>query len=129
MTHTEASPAFDEHHDSANYMPIFLTLCGLTLVSVAADFIPFSGLKVLIVAIAMSVALAKAIYVILYFMHVKFEGGWKYLLLAPTISMAILLPISLYPDLSTQYYVNDPNLQVTPDTTASDKPLTAYSGH
>ncbi len=126
---TQASPAFDEQHDSANYLPIFLTLCGLTLVSVGADFIPFSGLRFLIILIAMSVAIAKAMYVILYFMRVKFEGGWKYLLLAPTVSMAILLPTSLYPDISTEYYPNDPNLQFSDEATRAEKPLSSHSTH
>ena len=39
-----------------------------------------------------------------YFMHLKFEGRWKYLLLAPTVSLAMGLPLALLPDIGVHYY-------------------------
>ena len=43
----------------------------------------------------------------MFFMHLKFERAWKYLLLAPTIILAAALPISLRPDIGETYYVSD----------------------
>ncbi len=109
---TQPAPVIEHHDDHFNYLPVFLTLCGLTLVSVAADLIRGPQLKLLVIVIAMSVALAKASYVILYFMHIKYEKAWKYILLAPTIAMAIGLPLSLLPDISFEYYPADTQLQL-----------------
>ena len=37
-------------------------------------------------------------------MHLKFEGRWKYLLLAPTVVLAMGLPLALLPDVGLHYY-------------------------
>ena len=49
-------------------------------------------------------AVAKATGVMLYFMHLKWERGWKYVLLAPTTILAIGFPIALMPDIGWSYY-------------------------
>ncbi|MFM8582988.1 MAG: cytochrome C oxidase subunit IV family protein, partial [Planctomycetaceae bacterium] len=50
------------------------------------------------------IASLKATYVLLYFMHLKFEGPWKYVLLAPTIVLALAIPAALAPDIAFKYY-------------------------
>jgi cytochrome c oxidase subunit IV len=40
-------------------------------------------------------------------MHLKFEGKWKFLLLSPTIILAIGLPLALLPDVGEHYYTLD----------------------
>ncbi|MCA8984721.1 MAG: cytochrome C oxidase subunit IV family protein [Planctomycetaceae bacterium] len=95
------------HDASPNYLAIFGILCGLTLVSILADFISLPGGKVLLAAIVLSVATAKALFVMLYFMHLKFEGGWKYALLTPTVILAVGLLIAMLPDIGLHYYVMD----------------------
>jgi len=50
------------------------------------------------------VAAAKATFVLLYFMHIRFEGAWKYILLAPTMILALALPFTLAPDIAYHYY-------------------------
>lgn len=92
----------DTHH--VNYLTIFFILCGCTALSVAFDVLsmPWQVTMVLVLA----VACAKALCVMMFFMHLKFEGNWKFVLLAPTTILAIGLPIALFPDIGSSYYIN-----------------------
>ena len=97
-----------EHHEShgAAYFRVFCALCVFTVISVAADWLQPSS-KVMLGAIVLSVAVAKALCVMMFFMHLKFERAWKYLLLAPTVIIAMALPVALRPDIGTHYYTQD----------------------
>ena len=53
------------------------------------------------------VACAKALFVMLNFMHLKFERAWKYMLLAPTFILAAGLMLALIPDVGRHYYTVD----------------------
>lgn len=92
------------HH--VNYLLIFVLLCGFTALSVVADLVEMPSKAVLIV-IVFAIASAKATCVLLFFMHLKFEGNWKLIILAPTTILAIGLPIALMPDVAFHYYIND----------------------
>ncbi|MEX0718123.1 MAG: cytochrome C oxidase subunit IV family protein [Planctomycetaceae bacterium] len=98
------SHARDSHH--GNYFAIFLALCVLTGLSVVADVIDLDN-KRIVLTIVFAIATAKALFVMLYFMHLKFEGNWKYVLLAPTIILAMGIPLALLPDIGVHYYVRD----------------------
>ena len=93
-----------------NYFAVFAALCGLTAVSWLLDEAGgwglFSG-KAVLAVLVLAVAAAKALFVAVYFMHLKFEGRWKYVLLLPTAILAVGLPIALAPDLSMDYYEAD----------------------
>ena len=95
----------DESHGAA-YFKVFVALCVFTGISVAADIVHLPS-KIMLGAIVLSVAVAKALCVMMFFMHLKFERAWKYLLLAPTIILALALPISLRPDIGETYYTPD----------------------
>jgi cytochrome c oxidase subunit 4 len=88
----------------ANYMGVFYALCGLTALSVAADVLGGSFGKGTIALVVLLVATAKALFVMLYFMHLKFEGKWKYALLAPTIALAVGLVVTLGAEFGVHYY-------------------------
>ena len=60
--------------------------------------------KTLIAVLVLAVAVAKAQFVMRYFMHLKFEGNWKYVLLLPTAILACGMPLALAPDISLHYY-------------------------
>ncbi len=94
--------AHEEHHPYVNYWIIFGILCVLTALSAAADELGNKGLVLTFVVLA--VATAKALFVMMYFMHLKFEGKWKYVLLAPTIVLAMAIPAALMPDIGSHYY-------------------------
>ena len=79
----------ETHH--VNYVLVFFALCGFTALSVVFDVMSFDNHAITIVLV-MAVAVAKALCVMMFFMHLKFEGNWKYVLLAPTTILAIGLP-------------------------------------
>jgi cytochrome c oxidase subunit 4 len=99
--------AHDEHHPYVNYWMIFVALCLLTGVSWLADKMGDWNLLhkgTLLTFIVLAVACAKAMFVMLYFMHLKFEGKWKFVLLAPTMVLAMAIPAALMPDIGSHYY-------------------------
>jgi cytochrome c oxidase subunit 4 len=100
-----------EHHSHGGlYLIVFGVLCGCTLISIVADVFGggesgHSGPKSpILVGIVLAVAVCKALCVMMYFMHLKFERAWKYLLLAPTFILAATIPFALTPDIGTHYY-------------------------
>jgi cytochrome c oxidase subunit 4 len=100
----------EAHHPYVNYWLIFIILCVLTGVSALADKMGDWGLLhkgILLTFIVLAVACAKALFVMLYFMHLKFEGKWKFVLLAPTIVLAMAIPAALMPDIGSHYYDYD----------------------
>lgn len=98
--------AHDDHQrHHVNYLVVFLVLCVFTGLSVVFDFVKFENHAVTIVLV-MAVAVAKALCVMMFFMHLKFEGNWKYVLLAPTTILAIGLPLALMPDIGVKYYMS-----------------------
>lgn len=97
----------EEHHSHGKtYFMVFLALCVFTGMSIVADLLHLSNKNVLR-AIILAVATSKALCVMLYFMHLKFERAWKYLLLAPTFILAATIPFALIPDIGAHYYTVD----------------------
>ena len=92
--HAEPTP-----HHKVNYVAIFIALVVLTVVTVAVAFIPNlkEWQKVLL---ALAIASVKATFVVLYFMHLKFEGKLIYLILIVPVTFCIILVVSLLPDVS-----------------------------
>jgi cytochrome c oxidase subunit 4 len=106
-THAPAAPAHDAGAHSAhaahhvNYMGIFILLCICTILSAVFDLLPS---KRVVTVLVLAVAVAKAQFVMRYFMHLKFEGKWKYVLLLPTAILACGVPLALAPDIGLHYY-------------------------
>jgi cytochrome c oxidase subunit 4 len=99
-----------QHHSHTPYWIIFALLCVFTAVSYGVDKAREEGILnnyILLIVAVLAVATAKALCVMMYFMHLKFEGRWKYVLLAPTIILAIGLPLALLPDIGVPYYMRD----------------------
>ncbi len=92
------------HH--TNYLLIFVALCICTALSVVADIVHLDN-RILLATIVLAIATAKALFVMTYFMHLKFEGAWKFVLLAPTMILATGLPLALLPDIGVHYYQTD----------------------
>jgi cytochrome c oxidase subunit 4 len=104
MTHTSesAAHAHAHTHPHVNYLLIFGALCAFTLLSVIFDNIALT--KPVIAVLVLAVAAAKALFVMMFFMHLKFEGNWKFVLLMPTFILACGLPLALAPDVGLHYY-------------------------
>lgn len=96
----------DHHNSHVKYGVVFGALCVFTLLSALLDVFDFLPYGVLVVAV-LAVASAKALCVMAFFMHLKFEGKWKYVLLTPTTILAIGLPLALLPDVGVHYYMID----------------------
>src|SRR5580698_6417007 len=95
----------DAHHHGEHtsghhvwYFGVFLALCVLTGISVLCDLVHFPvhrfhGINPLLAAMVLAVAACKALFVMRNFMHLKFEGKWKFLLLVPTAILALGLAL------------------------------------
>jgi cytochrome c oxidase subunit 4 len=108
------SEAHEEHTFGHHvwYFGVFLALCVLTGVSVLCDLFHINsrligGINVVLACLVLSVATAKALFVMMFFMHLRFEGRWKFLLLSPTLILALGLPLALLPDVGRHYYTTD----------------------
>ena len=82
----------------------YLVVCGLLLILTAISFVigntpwimrtPSVGWTGM-----MTVSCAKAMLVILFFMHLKWEANWKYVLTIPASMMSVFLLLMLVPDI------------------------------
>ena len=93
-----------QDHPHVNYLYIFIALCVCTALSVLFDIVNIES-KAVVGVLVLAVATVKALFVLTFFMHLKFEGRWKYLLLAPTTVLAVGLPLAMLPDIGMHYYV------------------------
>ncbi len=93
-----------DHGGLGKYLYVFGALCVLTAASfwTYADWPvkwPYHRQPEVGWAFMMAVASTKAMLVILFFMHVKYEASWKYVLTVPPAIMSILLMCALIPDI------------------------------
>jgi cytochrome c oxidase subunit 4 len=92
--HSEATP-----HHHVNYFAVFGTLVVLTGVTVAVAFLNIKS-ELAKVLLALTIASIKASAVVLYFMHMKFEGKMIYLIMIVPLCFCVLLVIALLPDVT-----------------------------
>lgn len=96
------SHAEGEHHDDhgglGKYGVVFLCLCALTACSfmTTQTWWPFAKAPTWI--FMMGVSCAKAMLVIMVFMHLMWEANWKYVLTIPAAMMSCFLVLMLIPD-------------------------------
>jgi cytochrome c oxidase subunit 4 len=93
----------DYHASIAKYIYVFVALCVLTTMSFWTSNLlpikwPFHDQPAVGRAFMMAVSCTKAMLVILFFMHVKYEANWKYVLTIPAAMMSIFLMLMLVPD-------------------------------
>jgi cytochrome c oxidase subunit 4 len=80
-------------------MKVWAILAVLTLIEYLYASI-FKDYFLILVFGLLSMALVKAGMVGWFFMHLKFERKWVYLLIIPACIMAIFLTLALYPDMA-----------------------------
>jgi cytochrome c oxidase subunit 4 len=103
-SHGAHEQGHDDHHGGlGKYVYVFIALCLLTAASfwTYADWPvkwPYHDTPAVGWAFMLAVASTKAMLVILFFMHVKYEASWKYVLTIPPGIMALLLMCALIPD-------------------------------
>lgn len=100
-TDTHADDHADEHHGGMGaYIAVFVALCVLT----GASFFTYTDAwrnsipKEIGWTFMMAVSCCKAMLVIMFFMHLKYEANWKYVLTIPAGLMSIFLVLMLVPD-------------------------------
>ncbi len=97
LTTEMAAELQEESH--APYMTVWAILAILTAVEYFYAMIFKDSHLVLILGLV-SLALVKACMVGWYFMHLKFEKRWVYILIIPACIMAVFLTLALYPDMA-----------------------------
>ena len=101
----------DGHHKSHNgvFITVFVMLCVLTALSFWIANSHLMENKYVGWGSMMAVSAAKAMLVILFFMHLWWEKTWKYVLTVPAFIMGVLLVMLLVPDVGfrTQTYSNE----------------------
>ena len=85
------------------FLFVFLMLCALTGISfwVANSYLMEN--RVVGWSAMMLVSVAKALLVILFFMHLWWERAWKYVLTIPALFRGVLLVLLLVPDVGYRY--------------------------
>jgi len=140
----------DEHHDEHHgglriYIYVFVALCVLTTASffTYSSAWPWKNTPQVGWAFMMAVSCTKAMLVILFFMHVKYEANWKYVLTIPAGMMSIFLMLMLVPDVGMrtrwyseerQSFVGTPKdkdelLGIAPGSAGSHAASSAKAGH
>lgn len=101
----------EEHGSLSTYISVFVALLILTVVSFAVG--NWHSLKDkapgVVWAFMMAVSVSKALLVILFFMHLKWEANWKYVLTVPCCIMSVFLVLMLVPDVGrrTRHYTEE----------------------
>jgi cytochrome c oxidase subunit 4 len=101
----DAGHGHDTHHADhggmGKYIAVFLALCVLTTMSffTYSSYWPFKETPAVGWTFMMAVSCCKASLVILFFMHLKYEADWKYVLTIPASIMSIFLALALVPDI------------------------------
>ena len=97
----------EKHIES--HAPYGKVFCGLLILTVIEFFYAriFKDYFLLLILGLLGWAIVKAAMVGWYFMHLKFEGKWVYLLLIPAGLLAALLVLALIPDIAMKPTTDD----------------------
>jgi cytochrome c oxidase subunit 4 len=102
-THHEHA-GHDDHGGITKYIFVFLALCVLTTMSffTYSRYWPWHETPAVGRMFMTAVSCTKAMLVILFFMHVKYEANWKYVLTIPASIMSVFLCLALVPDIGAR---------------------------
>jgi cytochrome c oxidase subunit 4 len=102
-THHEHA-GHEDHGGIAKYIFVFFALCVLTSMSffTYSSLWPWHETPAVARLFMTAVSCTKAMLVILFFMHVKYEANWKYVLTIPASIMSVFLCLALVPDIGAR---------------------------
>lgn len=132
-THDAADHDDHEHHGGFGlYMAVFVALCALSTLSFLTYFefwrnsVPMEVSR----AFMMAVSCTKAMLVIMFFMHLKWEANWKWVLTVPASFMSALLILALVPDVGLRMYhaSHDRMIYAAEEPATSDQDTQAAHG-
>jgi cytochrome c oxidase subunit 4 len=103
-TKMAASEVAAEHATEAHapYLKVFFALAVLTAIEYYYAAIFKDHFAVLLTGL-LALALVKAGLVGWYFMHLKFEGNWVYIMIVPALILATVIVLALCPDMVLKY--------------------------
>jgi len=102
----------EEHHSHVGlYLKVFFALLILTVLEYLYAKVLAEATFLLLVFGLVMIAVIKAALVGMYFMHLSFEGRWKYVVLIPTAFLVAVLVLALIPDVAMEFEEPDPNLE------------------
>jgi cytochrome c oxidase subunit 4 len=81
------------------YRQVFIALAVFTALEYGYAHLLKSWFAVLVLGL-LTLAAIKAVLVGLYFMHLRYEGKWVYLILLPAAFLAVVLVTGLIPDIA-----------------------------
>ncbi len=94
----------EAEHQAPNYMAIFYWLFALTVVEVALVYTPIP--KPLLVASLVSLAIAKASLVAMYFMHLRFETRTLGLIALTPPTLLVMFLVITFPDTAWRLFTH-----------------------
>jgi len=99
---THASHDSHGHGGICKYIAVFVALCLLTGASffTYSSYWPWHDTPAVSRTFMMAVSCTKAMLVILFFMHLKYEANWKYVLTVPAAMLSVFLVLALVPDIA-----------------------------
>lgn len=131
-TQPDPNDEHDEHDHGPIYIRVFVGLMICTGISTAIGYLisqgMFEGKELIGWGIMLSVSCVKALLVISFFMHLKWERGmWKWVLTIPASIMSLFLILMLVPDIGRRtHYYSDERLDRSPyELTDPAVPVTA----
>lgn len=93
-----------EHHGNLGlFVMVFIGLILLTITSFGIANSPLMDNPLVGWVGMMTVSVCKALMVILFFMHLKWEANWKYVLTIPASIMSVFLILMLVPDVGERF--------------------------
>ncbi len=95
------------------YLKVFLALLIFTVLEFFYARFAQGHFTALVLGL-MALAVTKAALVAMFFMHLKFEGRWVYLLLVPASLLATALVLALYPDIANHPNETGPRVPAGP---------------
>jgi caa(3)-type oxidase subunit IV len=88
MTHAEAQPA-GHHISRRTYLIVFAWLAAMTAIEVLVAALPLPEIVTIIVLVTL--AIIKAALVVLYYMHLRYDSGYYWIILIVPIFFVLLL--------------------------------------
>jgi cytochrome c oxidase subunit IV len=103
-----ASEVAEEHRTEAHapYVKVWGALLVLTLIEYWYASI-FKDYFLILLTGLMALALIKAGMVGWFFMHLKFEGKWVYIMIVPACVLAVILTTALCPDMVLKFVTEE----------------------
>jgi cytochrome c oxidase subunit IV len=89
MSTQEHAPAHKPHASVRTYINVFIWLTVLTVIEVVIAALPLPD--VLVISALVVIAILKAGLVVLYYMHLRYDSAWYWLMLIVPIAFVILL--------------------------------------